>query len=333
MTDYSSAHPGAQSMKALHASSGWIIAFAVVAMLAGIIALASVVMATDSAVFIVGIMLLVAGFAEIVTAFSAKGWGRFFFWLVLGVIYVFAGLGGLWLLFWWKGAHDRPEDCPKISERELKHIVSSRPPLMESRAIPWALILRAPAAWAVFALHFSSNWFSYFLISWLPTYLQVARHFSLQRMAVGSALPFLSALCATNLFGFLLDRLSGGRDRTRVSKMFLLAFAGAALILLLISHASSPALIVFLLCLSAALMTASTPIYASGALNLVPRFAGSFVGVQNSIANLAGVLAPVVTGYLAASRGWNVAFAFTAAICILGISAYLLMGTAERETE
>jgi uncharacterized membrane protein HdeD (DUF308 family) len=37
-------------------------------------------------------MLLVAGFAEIVTAFSAKGWGRFFFWLVLGALYVFAGL-------------------------------------------------------------------------------------------------------------------------------------------------------------------------------------------------------------------------------------------------
>ena len=92
MTDYSSAHPGAQSMKALHASSGWIIAFAIIAMLAGVIALGSVVTTTASAVFIVGIMLLVAGFAEIVTAFSAKGWGRFFFWLVLGALYVFAGL-------------------------------------------------------------------------------------------------------------------------------------------------------------------------------------------------------------------------------------------------
>ncbi len=92
MTDYSDAHPLAQSMKALHASSGWIIAFAIIAMLAGVVALGSVVMATASAVIIVGIMMLVAGFAEIVTAFSAKGWGRFFYWLVLGALYVFAGL-------------------------------------------------------------------------------------------------------------------------------------------------------------------------------------------------------------------------------------------------
>jgi uncharacterized membrane protein HdeD (DUF308 family) len=88
MTDNAGAHP----LKALHASSGWVIAFAIVALLAGIVALGSVVMATASAVFIVGIMMLVAGFAEIVTAFSAKSWGRFLFWLVLGALYVFAGL-------------------------------------------------------------------------------------------------------------------------------------------------------------------------------------------------------------------------------------------------
>ncbi len=92
MTDYSGTHPLAESMKSLHASSGWIVAFGVIAMIAGLIALGSVVMATASAVFIVGIMMLVAGFAEIVTAFSAKSWGRFFFWLVLGALYVFAGL-------------------------------------------------------------------------------------------------------------------------------------------------------------------------------------------------------------------------------------------------
>jgi ACS family glucarate transporter-like MFS transporter len=96
------------------------------------------------------------------------------------------------------------------------------------------------------------------------------------------------------------------------------------------SHASGEPVIVLLLCLSAALMTGATPVYASGGLNLVPRFAGSFVGVQNSIANLAGVLAPIVTGYLVATRGWNAAFICTAAVCLFGISTYLLLGKAER---
>jgi len=272
------------------------------------------------------------GYAGSVLAFPLasmilKSWG----WRA--IFYVFAGLGGLWLILWWTGAYNKPEDCRGLSDAELKHIVPSRPLIREGIATPWALILRSPAAWAVFALHFSSNWFTYVLMSWLPTYLQLARHFSLGKMALGSALPFLSALFATNLFGALLDRLCRGRNRTRVSKLFLVTFAGAAGLLPLLSRASSPTTIVLLLCVSAGLMSGATPVYASGALNLVPRFAGSFVGVQNCIANFAGVLAPVVTGYLAAARGWNAAFLCTAVVGALGISAYLLMGKAERAKE
>jgi uncharacterized membrane protein HdeD (DUF308 family) len=79
-------------IRALHARWGWIVAFGVVALIAGVIALGSVVMATASAVLIVGIMMMVAGFAEIVAAFSVKSWGRFIVWLLLGALYVFAGV-------------------------------------------------------------------------------------------------------------------------------------------------------------------------------------------------------------------------------------------------
>jgi len=269
------------------------------------------------------------GYAGSVIAFPlASTILRYWGWRT--VFYVFAALGGLWLLGWWKGAYNRPEDSPGISDAELRHISACHPPMTESRAMPWKAILRAPASWAVFALHFSSNWFTYFLISWLPTYLQLARRFSLRTMAGGSSLTFLSALCATNLCGVLLDRGCREHNPTRVSKLFLLPFVGAAAILPLLSIVSSEPMIVFLLCLSAALMTGATPVYASGALNLVPPFAGRFVGVQNSIANLAGVLAPVVTGYLVATRGWNAAFSCTAAVCVFGISTYLLFGRTER---
>jgi uncharacterized membrane protein HdeD (DUF308 family) len=79
-------------IRALHLRWGWIVAFGVIALIAGIIALGSVVMATTSAVLIVGIMMMVEGFAEIVAAFSVKSWGRFIVWLLLGALYVFAGL-------------------------------------------------------------------------------------------------------------------------------------------------------------------------------------------------------------------------------------------------
>jgi hypothetical protein len=54
------------------------------------------------------------------------------------------------------------------------------------------------------------------------------RHFSLSNMALGSSLPFLSALIGTNLFDNLIDRMSVGRDRTRVRKPFLVPYALAS---------------------------------------------------------------------------------------------------------
>ena len=81
-----------EGLKTLRKSSGWIIAFGIVSLLAGIVALGSVVMATASAVFIVGIMMLLGGAAEFVAAFNAKDWGHRLLWLLLGVVYIFAGI-------------------------------------------------------------------------------------------------------------------------------------------------------------------------------------------------------------------------------------------------
>jgi uncharacterized membrane protein HdeD (DUF308 family) len=76
----------------LRAKSGWIIALGVVYIIAGIIALSSVVAATKVTVFVVGIMMLIAGVAEVFNAFQIRTWGRFLLWLLLGALYIVAGV-------------------------------------------------------------------------------------------------------------------------------------------------------------------------------------------------------------------------------------------------
>ena len=48
-------------------------------------------LATATAVLIIGFMMLMAGVVEIVAAFNAKDWGHRILWLLLGALYVFAG--------------------------------------------------------------------------------------------------------------------------------------------------------------------------------------------------------------------------------------------------
>ncbi len=81
-----------EGLKALHAKWGWIVALGIIFMIAGVIALGSVVMATVSAIYVIGIMMIMGGAAELIAAFGVKDWKRAAFWGLLGVLYVAAGI-------------------------------------------------------------------------------------------------------------------------------------------------------------------------------------------------------------------------------------------------
>jgi len=83
---------GSPATQPLRAKSGWIVALGVVYVIAGAVALSSVVMATVISVFLVGIMMIVAGIAEVISALQVKSWGKFVLWLLLGALYVVAGI-------------------------------------------------------------------------------------------------------------------------------------------------------------------------------------------------------------------------------------------------
>jgi uncharacterized membrane protein HdeD (DUF308 family) len=83
--------PRATDMAPLRAKWGWILALGIVYVIAGFIALGSVVMATVASVLVVGVMMIVAGVAEIFNAFQCKGWGWFLVWVLLGALYIVAG--------------------------------------------------------------------------------------------------------------------------------------------------------------------------------------------------------------------------------------------------
>jgi len=83
--------PDRPAVQSLRSKSGWIVALGAVYVIAGLIALSSVVFATKVTVFVVGIMMLISGVAEVINAFQFRSWGKFLVWLLLGVLYIVAG--------------------------------------------------------------------------------------------------------------------------------------------------------------------------------------------------------------------------------------------------
>ena len=91
MTNASNALQAGSDLAPLRAGSGWIVALGVVYVIAGFIALGSMVLATVASVLVVGVMMIIAGVAEVFNAFQIKSWGKFLFWALLGVLYIIAG--------------------------------------------------------------------------------------------------------------------------------------------------------------------------------------------------------------------------------------------------
>ena len=78
----SPSHPS--GIQSLRTKWGWIVALGVVYVIVGLVALGSVVTATVASVLVVGIMMVVAGIAEVISAFQVRTWGKFALWLLLG---------------------------------------------------------------------------------------------------------------------------------------------------------------------------------------------------------------------------------------------------------
>ena len=194
--------------------------------------------------------------------------------------------------------------------------------------------LRLRSAWGTCIGLFCGNYVNYLLITWLPFYLVRGRHFSMDEMAkIGGAAYLLGAAFST-LAGWLSDRwIIAGNSPTHVRKLFTgggLALAGISLGLAAIS---GPVLCVVMLFLGVIFFGASASnLWAITQTLAGPQAAGRWTGFQNFVGNLAGIVAPAVTGLVLDRTGqfyW--AFAILTAVAILGtLSWFFLVGPVEQ---
>ena len=71
---------------------GWFLVLGIILLVVGIIAAFTLPFATEAVAIYIGIMMLVGGIVQIIHAFGVKSWGRFFYWLLAGILYTFGGI-------------------------------------------------------------------------------------------------------------------------------------------------------------------------------------------------------------------------------------------------
>jgi uncharacterized membrane protein HdeD (DUF308 family) len=88
----SSAHSLGESIERLRGKWAAITAFGVLLVVLGVAALFFSLIATIATVTLNGILFLIAGAAEISIGMHSREWGRFFLWVVGGLVYIAAGV-------------------------------------------------------------------------------------------------------------------------------------------------------------------------------------------------------------------------------------------------
>jgi uncharacterized membrane protein HdeD (DUF308 family) len=79
-------------LQALRGNWLWFVILGVALVVLGVIALGSVVIASLAAAVAIGILLLMAGAAEVIGAFWCRGWSGFFLHLLSGILSIVVGL-------------------------------------------------------------------------------------------------------------------------------------------------------------------------------------------------------------------------------------------------
>ncbi len=270
---------------------------------------------TVTAAYLMGVRVgqALIGFLA-VTLLAAYGWRAFF--IVCGAVPL------VWLLPWlrfWQKVERRPMPGPEPAAKPAPRPAS----FVESLAL-----LKERTVLGIFLGFFAYDYAWFVYVSWLPGYLVMERHFSVREMAIYSSVPYVAMLVVILLSGLLSDRLiARGYAEIRVRKAFIVTGLAVGCLVVPAGFVEDHMTAVWLLIIALCGLGVATPnTWALTQAVCEKRIVGTVSGIQNFGGNVGGILAPLVTGYIAHFTGsFALALSLSGAILLGGILAYTLL--------
>jgi MFS transporter, ACS family, glucarate transporter len=161
--------------------------------------------------------------------------------------------------------------------------------------------------------YMSEGYLLFMFVSWLYIYLVEVRGFSLARGGVVASLPWIAAIVATPLGGFLSDRLSVRFGRVHSARILIMTgYMLSGMLLLTAAEAHGRLSAVLALCVSLGSLYLAESSFWTTATAIAGNSAGVIAGFMNTVGILGGIisnaLVPVLLKHYG-HQGWTVAFA------------------------
>ena len=269
-------------------------------------------LAPAAGVPLIGILLLHFGWRW---SFAATGFISLFYFLLFYSLY-----------------RDPSQDL-KLSTLEREYITSggAQPEgaANATNGAPLSYLLRNREVYGL-ALGFAAyNYTFYLLLTWLPSYLSSSLHINLLHSVIYTSVPWgFATICDLVVGGLLVDKLiQSGRNAVRVRQAVLIGGTVFGLGIFGAASAHTPATALFWISMSIGGLSAAAPVGWSIPSLIAPKESvGRIGGILNFSNQIAGIAAPIATGYIvSATHSFSGAFVAAAVFLMIGIGGYIFL--------
>ncbi|NML34097.1 MFS transporter [Paraburkholderia antibiotica] len=261
------------------------------------------------------------------------------------MVYVVMGAIGLVLALTWLKVMKNPADHPRVSRAELDYIEqggglvngartsrasSQSAPADVAQAGGWSLVrqlLGNRMLLGVYLAQYCINVLTYFFLTWFPIYLVQARGMTILQAGLVASLPAICGFLGGVLGGVLSDGLiRRGCSLTVARKVPIVGGMLLSTCIIGCNYVSTDWVVVALMSLAFFGKGIGALGWAVVADTSPKEALGLSGAIFNMFGNVAGIVTPIVIGYLVARTGsFNGALVFVGANALLTVISYLVI--------
>jgi MFS family permease len=245
-----------------------------------------------------------------------------------------SAVGMVWGVVWYIMFRDNPKDSKYVNDAE-KALIRAPSKAVEKNASPvdWRFILTHPALIANNAAYFAFGYMLFFATLWLPGYFLSQHGLNLKSVGWYLTIPWLVGAIFLKAGGILSDWLYKRTGSSRIARSHVIWSSQllAAICFVALGFTSSLSASLVLLSLGLGFGLMPQPAFFSINIDVAKERAGSAQGITSSCLSLAGIIAPVLTGWLVDLTGnFQAAFLLLGGLTALSVVTVILFHHPDR---
>jgi MFS family permease len=242
-------------------------------------------------------------------------------WLSWRLSFVVLGiLSAFWAALWWWYFHEDPRRHPGITAAELAALPTADPGRqIASGPVPWRRLV--PRMAPMMIGYFCQGWTGWLYVTWMPSLFSKNYGLDLKKSSLFYATTLFCSMIAELLGGVVTDHLLRRTRSLQIARSAMIAVSWTLAVAALVPAIFVHDLIVGVASFTLALFFlgfAISPMWTA-TMDIAPAYAGSASALMNAAGAVAGILSPLMFGWILDRTGsWTTPFTVSLGLLLLG---------------